>query len=177
MRCRWGPSNRWTPPVCSSSWTARLSEAPPEEPDARRARSDESLPAASALQRNRTGHSRRNGPPRAVVQQLQQLYLFRAQIDDSRLNLGFVLRPQKLDAFEVDLRDVAGAKAVPADVDDLVVIVQVSPCQLKHLLGLKRLHKGATQTEDQVPLQVLMLRLADAANWSERPSRNILGSG
>ena len=41
---------------------------------------------------------------RAVVQQLQQLNLGRAQIDDGRLEFRLVLHAQQLDAVEIDLR-------------------------------------------------------------------------
>ena len=61
----------------------------------------------------------------AVVQQLQQLDLGRAQIDDRCLHFRFILHAQQLDAIQIDLRNVAGLEAITADVDDLVVVVQV----------------------------------------------------
>ena len=77
-----------------------------------------------------------------VVQQLQQLDLGRAQVDDGCLQLRLILHAQQLDAIQVDLRNVAGLEAIAADVDDLVVVVKVVLRQLNDRLGLKRLDKG-----------------------------------
>ena len=38
--------------------------------------------------------------------------------------------------------NVAGLKAVAADCDDVVVVVQIGSGQVEHCLGLERLHKG-----------------------------------
>ena len=49
---------------------------------------------------------------RAVVQQLQQLDLCRAQVDDRRLDLRLILHAQQFDAVQIDLCQVAGLEAV-----------------------------------------------------------------
>jgi hypothetical protein len=48
----------------------------------------------------------------AVVQQLEQQNLRCPQIDDSGLNFGLILHPQKLNAIQVDLGEVAGLETV-----------------------------------------------------------------
>ena len=73
---------------------------------------------------------------RAVVEQLQQMDLGGAQVHDGRLDLRFVLHTQQLDAIEIDLGDVSGAEAVPADLDDVVVVGQVGPGQFENCLCL-----------------------------------------
>ena len=73
----------------------------------------------------------------AVVQHLQKLDFGGAQVDDRRFDLRFVLHAQQLDAIEVDLRDVAGLEAGAANVDDLVVVVEVRLCQIENELGLR----------------------------------------
>ena len=59
----------------------------------------------------------------------------------------------------VDRRNVAGLKSVAADGDDFVVVVEVGLGQIEHEFGFQRLHKRRAQSEDQVAVQVFMLRL------------------
>ena len=99
---------------------------------------------------------------RAIVQQLQELNLGGAQVDDRRLQLRLVLHAQQLDAIEINLRDVARFQTVAADGDDLVVVVKVALGQIKNRLCFERLHKCRAQSELQGALQVLVLRLGDA---------------
>ena len=99
---------------------------------------------------------------RAIVQELQQLDLGRAQVNDRRLQLRFVLHAQQLDAIEVDLGDVAGLEPRAADLDDLVVVIEIRLGHVEHRLGLERLHKCRAQRELQVALQVLVLRFGNA---------------
>jgi hypothetical protein len=62
--------------------------------------------------------------------QLQQLNLRRAQIDQRRLQFRLILHALQLDAVQIDLGDIAGMKAVAADLDDLVVVLQIVLRQL-----------------------------------------------
>jgi hypothetical protein len=71
------------------------------------------------------------------------------------------LHALKLDPGQVDLGQVAGFEARAADVDDLVVVLQVGFGQRQHRLGLKSLHKGRAQAEDQIAFQVNVLGLSD----------------
>ena len=96
----------------------------------------------------------------AIVKQQQELNLLGAQIDDCGLDLRFVLNALKLDPGQVDLGEVAGIESHAADVDDFVVVIEIGLRQFKHRLGLKCLHKGRAQTEDQIAFQVNVLRLS-----------------
>ena len=78
------------------------------------------------------------------------------------LDLDLVLHAQQLDAIEIDLGDVAGLESVAADVDDLVVIIEIGSRQLQHGLGLQSVHERRTQSEFKVAFQVFMLRCGDA---------------
>jgi hypothetical protein len=84
-----------------------------------------------------------------------------AQVDDGRLNLRLVLHPQQLDAVEVDLGDVAGLEAVAADVDDLVVVLQILPWPDRAPPWPAGSAQRRSAAEEQVALQVLVLRLGD----------------
>ena len=84
-----------------------------------------------------------------------------AQVDDGCFDLRLVLHAQQLDAVEIDLGQVAGVEAVAADLDDLVVVVQVGFGQIQHGFGLESLHKGGAQVEDHVAFEVLVLGLGD----------------
>jgi hypothetical protein len=88
---------------------------------------------------------------------LQKLNLGGAQVDNGVLNLHFILDAQQLDAVQIDLRDVAGAKTIAADGDDLVVVFEVGPGQIQHRLGLQSIDEGRAQIEEKIALQILML--------------------
>ena len=98
---------------------------------------------------------------RPVIQQLQQLDLRRPQVHYRRLLLGLILHPQQLDAVEINLRNVAVLVALLADLDDLVVILEVIVRRLQHRLRLQRLHVSVAQVIDKVALEVQMLRCRD----------------
>ena len=83
------------------------------------------------------------------------------QIDDRGFYFRLVLYALQLDPGQVDLGQVAGIEAGAADVDDLVLVIQVGLGQLQHRLGLQRLHKRRAQAEDQVALEVHVLRCGD----------------
>ena len=136
-RRRWDRLSRWPRPACG--WF------PTAESSASAACRSGRLP--SAIWRKSSSGCKRVGEiegaghvelvhGRAVVEQLQELNLGGAQVDDGRLQLRFVLHAQQLDAVEIDLRDVAGVKPVAADGDDLVVVVQIGLGHIQHGLGL-----------------------------------------
>ena len=88
--------------------------------------------------------------------------LFGPQVHDRGFDFRFILHAQQFDAVEIDLRNISGAESVAADIDDLVVVVQVSLGQIEHGLGLERCHECGTQIEHHGALQILMLRLRNA---------------
>ena len=63
--------------------------------------------------------------------------------------------------MEIDLRNVAGAETISADLEDVVVVGKIVFCQLQHRLRLQRGHKCAAQVEEQSSLQVGVTRLSD----------------
>ena len=67
----------------------------------------------------------------------------------------------KLDPRQVDLGQVAGVEAGAADLDDLVVVLQIGFRQRQDRLGLEGLHKGRAQAEDEIAFQVNVLRLGN----------------
>ena len=71
------------------------------------------------------------------------------------------MHAQQLDAVEIDLGDVSGLEAVAADLNDVVVILQIRLCQFEHGLGLKRVHERCAQRELERPFQVLVLRFGN----------------
>ena len=52
-------------------------------------------------------------------------------------------------------------EAVAADVDDVVVIVEIGLGRAKDGLGLKGLHEGRAQSELEISLQILVVRFGD----------------
>ena len=96
---------------------------------------------------------------RAVVEQQQKLNLLLAQIDDCGFDFRLVLHALKFYPRQIDLGQVAGLEAGPAYVDDLVVVLQVGLGQRQHRLGLKSLHKGRAQAEEQIAFEVHVLGL------------------
>jgi len=97
----------------------------------------------------------------AVIEQLQELNLGGSEVDQSGLNLRLILDPQQLDAVEIDLGDVAGIESVSADLDDVVVVLQVLIRHLDYGFGLKGLDEGGAQSKEQGPVKIGMLRLGD----------------
>jgi hypothetical protein len=62
---------------------------------------------------------------RAVVQQLEQLNLAGAQVDEGGFEIGFKLRALQLQTVQIHLRQVAGAEPFSIDVQLMVPIGQV----------------------------------------------------
>ena len=99
---------------------------------------------------------------RAIVQELQQLNLGGTTVYDGRLQLRLVLHAQELDAVKVDLGNIAGPEPRAADLDDLVVVIEIGFGHVEYRLGLERLNKRGAQGKLQVALQVLVLRFGNA---------------
>jgi hypothetical protein len=93
----------------------------------------------------------------SVVKELEKLNLLRTQIDDGIFDFRFILDAEEFDAVKVDLREIAIFEPGSADVNDLVVVVQICTSQLQHGLGLEGLNKGGAETEDHVAFEIFML--------------------
>ncbi len=97
----------------------------------------------------------------AVVEQLQELDLGGAQVDDGRLNLdSYCTRSSSMRSRSIWAMSPA-LKSIAADLDDVVVVVEVGLGQFEDSLCLQGLHKLRTKIEVQIALQVLVLRRGD----------------
>jgi hypothetical protein len=84
------------------------------------------------------------------------------RLNDCGLNLRLVLHAQQFDAVQIDLGNVAGPEAVAADLDDVVVVLEICLGQIEHGLGFKGAHECRAQRELHIALQVFVLGLRDA---------------
>lgn len=68
----------------------------------------------------------------AVIEKLKQLNFGGTQIDDGHLQLGLILHALQLNALKVNPCNITILEANLADVDDLVVVLQVGFGELKN---------------------------------------------
>ena len=86
-------------------------------------------------------------------------------VDQRGLVIGLVLDALQLQAVEIHAGDIAGLKAVAADGELLVEIVQVLLAPGSAGLGLQGLDESAAQSEEHGALQVRLLRFGDGGGF------------
>ena len=90
----------------------------------------------------------------ALVEQHQKSDLGGAQADQRGFQVALILHALQLQAVQVNLRDVSGGKAGAADLQHMVVVLEVILGELQDGLGLQCADEGRAQAEEQRAFEI-----------------------